>query len=160
VIHCLTRTRCRRTSRRTNPVPARRTFDRQVSVRVGSPDPDIGVLQERDRLLARVTEVIAGSNAHQRVARRPARKADLGESVLTAVMRNLEDVSVSEHSTVGDALLRSLLGISGEHDGRRCGAHLQNDARVVGTDVIGSIRSRPQHPHARATNTPRRPRLK
>jgi hypothetical protein len=101
-----------------------------------------------------MTEVVALTHADDRLVRRPSRKTVGRETVRAAVMRDLEDLDLSQRARSEHLPLHVTLGIASEHHVKGSAAEREDHTRVVGVEVARCLRRRPQHLHGRAAHTP------
>ena len=104
--------------------------------------------------LARVSEVVSSADADERDLRSPDDRRALREPVQTSVVRDLQHLDRTEQAELFHPFLRRLLGVPGEHRIEGAATHLQDDARVVGSQLSIGLPWRPEDPHGGSTQRP------
>lgn len=131
-----------------------RKHERHIPVAVGSEHPRSRRLHHPDDLRRRVAEAVPRTNADHGDFGIPGRRTLGGEPVRAAVVRKLQHIDIVEHACLCHATLCSLLDIPGQDHLLVSDAHVQHNAGVIRSQLLGlrcRVLDRPKYSrHSRA----------
>lgn len=102
-----------------------------------------------------MSEVVPGSDAHDRLLWLPGIERLLGQTVHAAMVRYLENSGGSQESLAGHPLLRGLLGVTRQDVAHASCRDFEDHTRVVRLDVRRRILRRPQDADRCTSQAPR-----